>query len=118
MNADKLVRFCQLKTQIKQWEDELEELRREITNHCTQDSEFRLDDYTLKVLYQERKHYNDQLLIDALPDPDLWKVLFKADPAKISALVKANLLAEKSLEGTYTTTRIPYLYVAPVVRDI
>jgi len=118
MNADKLVRFCQLKTQIKQWEDELEELRREITRDYPQDSEFQLDDYTLKVLYQERKHYNDQLLIEALPDPDLWKVLFKADSAKISALVKANLLTEKSLEGTYTTTRTPYLYVTPIIRDI
>lgn len=118
MNADKLVRFCQLKTQIKQWEDELEELRREIARDYPQDSEFQLDDYTLKVLYQERKHYNDQLLIEALPDPDLWKVLFKADSAKISALVKANLLTEKSLEGTYTTTRTPYLYVTPIIRDI
>ncbi|QJD84455.1 hypothetical protein [Cohnella herbarum] len=116
MNADKLTRFCQLKTQIKQWEDELEDLRREITKEYPQDSEFRLDDYTLKVLYQEKKHYNDQLLIEALPDPDLWKALFKADSAKISALVKANLLTENSLEGTYTTTRTPYLYVTPVVR--
>ncbi|TVY02966.1 hypothetical protein [Cohnella terricola] len=117
MNIDKLNRYCQLKTQIKQWEDELEQLRRDITGEFAQDAEFSLHDYTLKLIYQEKRHYNDRLLIDALPDPELWKVLFKADPAKISALVKADLLNEKSLTGTYTTARIPYLYVTPVVRE-
>jgi|GEM_PF-1127352 len=117
MNVDKLTRYCQLKAQIKQTEDELEQLRREITNEISQDAEFAFGDYTLKIVYQEKRHYNDQQLAAALPDPELWRALFKADAAKISALVKTGLLSEKSLEGTYTTTRTPYLYVTPTLRE-
>ncbi|WP_256761123.1 hypothetical protein [Cohnella sp. WQ 127256] len=117
MDTDKLTRFCQLKAQMKQCEDELNELRREITNEYDQDSEIRLSDYTLKIIYQEKKHYHDHLLIEALPDPELWKVLFKADSAKITALLKAKILSEKSLEGTYSTSRTPYLYVNPIIHD-
>ncbi|WP_372630329.1 hypothetical protein [Cohnella sp.] len=117
MNVDKLTRYCQLKAQIKQTEDELEQLRREITNEISQDAEFAFGDYTLKIVYQEKRHYNDQQLAAALPDPELWRAFFKADAAKISALVKTGLLSEKSLEGTYTTTRTPYLYVTSTLRE-
>jgi len=117
MNVDKLARYCQLKARLKETEDELDRLRREITNEITEDAEFSFADYSLKIVYQEKRHYNDQSLIRVLPDPELWKLLFKADPAKISALVKAGLLTEKSLEGTYSTFRTPYLYVNPIVRE-
>ncbi len=117
MNVDKLARYCQLKAQIKQTEDELEQLRKEITDEIAQDAEFVCGDYTLKIVYQEKRHYNDQQLAAVLPDPELWRALFKADPAKISALVKTGLLNEKSLEGTYTTMRTPYLYVSSTLRE-
>jgi hypothetical protein len=111
MEDYKLTRFCELKIQHKKLEEELESLRQEITAAYPADVQFNLQDYTLKLIYQDRKHYNDQLLIEALPDPELWKVLFKADSAKISALVKANILSEKLLEGTYRVSRTPFLYV-------
>ncbi|TFE25838.1 hypothetical protein [Cohnella luojiensis] len=113
MENAKLTRFCELKMQQKKLEEELESLRQEIIAAYPADVQFQLENYTLKLIYQDKKHYNDQLLIDALPDPELWKVLFKADAAKISALIKANLLTEKSLEGTYRVTRTPFLYVSP-----
>ncbi len=113
MDDNKLRRFCELKTQQKKLEEELESLRKEIITAYPADVQFQLQDYTLKIIYQDKKQYNDQLLIDALPDPELWKVLFKADSAKISALVKANILSEKSLEGTYRVNRTPFLYVSP-----
>jgi len=117
MNVDKLARYCQLKARAKQTEEELDQLRREITEEFSEDAEFGFADFSLKIVYQEKRHYNDRLLVEALPDPELWRVLFKADPAKISALVKAGLLTDKALEGTYTTTRTPYLYVNPIVRE-
>ncbi|XID90134.1 hypothetical protein ACF3MZ_16405 [Paenibacillaceae bacterium WGS1546] len=116
MNVDKLARYCELKTMVKQSEDELERLRKEIASEFAQDAEFKLGEYTLKIVYQEKRQYNDRLLAEALPDPELWRALFKADPAKISALVKTGLLSEKSLEGTYTTFRTPYLYVTSEIR--
>jgi hypothetical protein len=111
MEDGKLVRFCELKMQQKKLEEELEALRQEIIGAYPTDVQFQLQDYTLKLVYQERKQYNDQLLFEALPDPELWKALFKADSAKISALVKANILSEKLLEGTYRVARTPFLYV-------
>ncbi|MFC4597284.1 hypothetical protein [Cohnella hongkongensis] len=117
MNVDKLARYCRLKAELKQAEDELEQLRREITNEISEDAEFSFGDYTLKIVYQEKRHYSDQKLADALPDPELWRALFKADPAKISALIRTGLLNEQSLAGTYTTTRTPYLYVTSALRE-
>ncbi|MFC4306842.1 hypothetical protein [Cohnella boryungensis] len=117
MNVDKLARYCQLKARLKQAEDELDQLRKEIVSEFAQDAEFSFDDYTLRIVYQEKRHYNDQLLVETLPDPELWRVLFKADSAKISALVKAGLLTEQSLDGTYTTVRTPYLYVTASVKE-
>jgi hypothetical protein len=61
--------------------------------------------------YQEKKQYNEQLLLEALPDPELWKHISKSDPAKISALVKSNVLSEKLLRGTYRISHTPYVYV-------
>ncbi|MCD9024960.1 hypothetical protein [Cohnella silvisoli] len=113
MDEYKLARFCELKTQQKKLEEELESLRQEIIAAYPADVQFHLQDYTLKLIYQDKKHYNDQLLLEAIPDPELWKVLLKADPSKISALIKTHILSEKLLEGTYVTTRTPFLYVNP-----
>lgn len=113
MRDAKLNRYCELKTRIKQMEEELDSLREEIVTAYPADVEFQLQDYTLKLIYQDKKQYDDQLLFAALPDPELWKAVFKADPAKISALVKTNIIPEKCLEGTYKVSRSPYLYVKP-----
>lgn len=111
MEDYKLTRFCELKMQHKKLEEEMEALRQEIIGAYSADVQFQLQDYTLKLVYQEKKQYNDQLLFEAVPDPELWKALFKADSAKISALVKTNIISEKLLEGTYRVTRTPFLYV-------
>jgi hypothetical protein len=111
MEDYKLKRFCELKMQHKKLEEEMEALRAEIIGAYPADVQIQLQDYTLKLVYQEKKQYNDQLLFDAFPDPELWKALFKADSAKISALVKTNIISEKLLEGTYRVTRTPFLYV-------
>jgi hypothetical protein len=111
MEENKLARFCELKMQHKKLEEEMEALRQEIIGAYPADVQFQLQEYTLKLVYHEKKQYNDQLLFEAFPDPELWKALFKADSAKISALVKTNIISEKLLEGTYRVTRTPFLYV-------
>ncbi|MFC5471396.1 hypothetical protein ACFPPD_22155 [Cohnella suwonensis] len=111
MEQKKLARFCELKAQHKKIEDELESLRKEIIAAYSADAQFELEGCTLKLVYQDKRQYDDVRLFEAVPDPELWKALFKADSVKIGALLKANLLSEKALEGTYRVVRTPYLYV-------
>ena len=113
MRQERLMLYCQLKEEQKRIEDALDTLREEIIAAYATDAEFQLPNYTLKIIYQEKKVYDDQLVFAALPDPELWKAVCKADPSKIAALVKTNLLPEQLLEGTYRTTRTAYLYVHP-----
>jgi hypothetical protein len=113
MKQDKLIAYCELKMQHRQLEEQLDALREEIIRAYPSDTEFRLPEFTLKIVYQEKRHYDDRQLLEALPDPELWKGLYRADSAKIAALVKTGLLSDKALEGTYWTTKTPYLYVDP-----
>lgn len=110
---DKLLleRYCELKIQTDKWEEELSELREQIIAAYDDHAELDAGAYKLKIIYQEKKQYNEQMLFDALPDPQLWKHVSKADPAKISALIKANVLPEQLLKGTYRVSRTPYIYV-------
>ncbi|WP_159888300.1 hypothetical protein [Paenibacillus puerhi] len=112
MDFNKLARYCELKEQQKRLEDELESIRKDIVAMYAETSEVKINDYTLKIIYQEKKQFNDQLLFEALPDPELWKNISKVDPAKISALLKADIITGEMLEGTYSTIRIPYVYVS------
>ncbi|MGG2196685.1 hypothetical protein [Paenibacillus validus] len=107
----KLARYCELKDQHKKIEDELESIRRDILSMYPESAELHVNDYTVKVIYQEKKQFVDHLLFDALPDPQLWKNVSKPDQAKISALLKANIITEEMIEGTYSVIRTPYLYV-------
>ncbi|MFC5530928.1 hypothetical protein [Cohnella yongneupensis] len=113
MRPERLTLYCQLKEEQKRIEDALETLREEIIAAYATDAELKLPDYTLKIIYQEKKVYDDQQVFAALPDPELWKAVCRADPTKINALVKSKLLPEQLLEGTYRTTRTAYLYVQP-----
>lgn len=111
MDFNKLARYCELKDQHKKIEDELESIRKDIIAMYPDNAELHVNDYRLKVTYQDKKQFVDYLLFDALPDPQLWKNVSKPDPAKISALLKANIITDDMLEGTYTVIRTPHLYV-------
>lgn len=111
MDYNKLIRYCDLKLQQKEIEDEMEELRKEIIAMYQDSADIKINDYTLKIVYQDRKNYNNQLVFDALPDPELWKNVSKVDGAKLTALIKAEIITEDMLEGTYTVSKVPYLYV-------
>jgi hypothetical protein len=97
--------------QQKKIDDELEELRNDIITMYQDSEDIEIQDYTLKIVYQDKKNYNESLIFDSLPDPELWKHVSKVDSSKIAALIKANMISEDMLKGTYTVTRVPYLYV-------
>ncbi|MNI09994.1 hypothetical protein D3C73_630840 [compost metagenome] len=51
-------------------------------------SEIELGGYRVKTVFQERKEYDDIKLYEALPDPEVWRMLSKADSSKVASLIK------------------------------
>lgn len=107
-----VARMYQLRELQKQVEAELEHLRQEILTRYPAAGKVELGDYRLTITYQERRDYHDEQLYQALPDPQLWRLLSRADSGKISSMLKAQLIDEKMLTGTYDLRRIPVLRIA------
>ncbi|MFU1792977.1 hypothetical protein ACM1RC_03840 [Paenibacillus azoreducens] len=111
---DKIVkRYYQLKQQQKETEQELKELRDQIISFCQEKetSEFAAGPYRVKLISQARKEFDDAKLYGALPDPELWRMLSKSDPAKIAGLVKLGVIKEERLQDTYALKEIRLLQV-------
>lgn len=109
----KLKQYYQLKQKHKEIEQELQQLRGDILSYCAEQelSEFDAGSYRVKLVRQERKEYDDNKLYEALPDPDVWRMLSKADPSKIASLVKLNVITEEKLKDTYALKDITLLQV-------
>lgn len=109
----KVKRYYQLKQQQKEIEQELSELRSDIINHCNQQgvTELGIGNIHVKLVRQERKEYDDSKLYHALPDPDVWRMLSKADPAKIASLIKLNVITEEKIKNTFLIKQVTLLQV-------
>ncbi|WP_020619335.1 hypothetical protein [Paenibacillus daejeonensis] len=109
----KISRYYQIKQKVKELEQEASELRSEIMAHCAAEGRTELDvgGYRVRIILQERKEYDDARLYEALPDPEVWRMLSKTDPAKVASLVKLNVLKEDGLQDTYTLKQISLLQV-------
>ncbi|MBJ9992656.1 MULTISPECIES: hypothetical protein [Paenibacillus] len=111
---DKIVdRYYLLKQRQRETEQELKQLREEITAYCEtqQADQLEIGAYKVKLVSQIRKEYDDQKLYEALPDPDLWRLMSKADGSKISSLVRLRVIPEERLENTYEVKQIKLLHV-------
>lgn len=106
-------RYYQLKQKQKEIELELGELRREITDYCAQEAvdECVVGGYKVKLIRQERKEFDDIKLYEALPDPQVWRLLSKADNAKITGLIKLGVLSEDAVRNTYQAKAVTLLQV-------
>lgn len=109
----KVRRYFQLKQKQKEIEQELGELRSEIMNHCTEQgvSDLEIGRYTVKIVRQERKEYDDNKLYEALPDPEVWRMLSKPDSSKISSLIKLNVISEEKIKDTFSVKSVTLLQV-------
>ncbi|XEC94386.1 hypothetical protein AB6A23_24225 [Paenibacillus tarimensis] len=109
----KVKRYYQLKRQQKEIEQELNVLRNEILSHCTEQgvTELEIGSYKVKLVLQERKEYDDNKLYEALPDPEVWRMLSKPDSSKISSLIKLNVIPEEKLKDTFLVKNITLLQV-------
>jgi hypothetical protein len=65
----------------------------------------------VKIYFQERKEYDDIKLNEALPDPDLWRMLSKADPSKITSLIKLQIISEEKIKDAISLKPITVLQV-------
>ncbi|MEK3913075.1 hypothetical protein [Paenibacillus sp. FSL H7-0331] len=109
----KIKQYYQLKQKHKEIEQELTELRSDILNHCTElgVSKLEVGSYLVKVVLQERKEYDDSKLYEALPDPEVWRLLSKADSSKIASLLKLNVITEDKIKDTFSIKNISLLQV-------
>ncbi|OZB95179.1 hypothetical protein [Paenibacillus sp. XY044] len=111
---DRIVdRYYLLKQRQRETEQELKQLREEITAYCEerQAEQLEIGAYKVKLVSQTRKEYDDEKLYEALPDPDLWRLMSKADGSKISSLVRLSVIQEERLEDTFEVKHIKLLHV-------
>lgn len=111
---DKLARrYYQLKQQQREIEQEMAQLRQAILTYCDEQGvrETELGNYKVKLVIQERKEYDDQKLYEALPDPEVWRLLSKADSSKIASLIKLNVISEDTVKDTYKVKTVTSLHV-------
>lgn len=106
-------RYYQLKQSHKEIEQELAELRSEIMNHCAEQdvSDLEIGSYRVKIVHQVRKEYDDNKLYQALPDPEVWRMLSKPDSSKVASLIKLNVISEASIRDTFSLKNITLLQV-------
>ncbi|AIQ46900.1 hypothetical protein R70723_14195 [Paenibacillus sp. FSL R7-0273] len=109
----KVQQYYKLKTKYKEIEKELTELRQEIIAHCAAlgETEALIGSYRVKLVTQNRKEYDDEKLYNTLADPQVWRLLSKADPAKVASLAKLKVIAEEKLADTYSVKEITLLQV-------
>ncbi|MEK5057344.1 hypothetical protein BK126_16530 [Paenibacillus sp. FSL H7-0326] len=110
---DQMERYFELKKLKKEIDDELSSLRLEMIGHLTAENAVRMEhgEYEARIVVQNRKEYDDELLYKALPDPEVWKLLSKADSGKIASLIKLGVLSEEGISHTYETRRTELLIV-------
>lgn len=106
-------RYYQLKQKQKEIEQELAELRGKIMSHCEEQgvTDTEIGRYRVRIIAQDRREYDDQKLYAALPDAGVWRLISKADSAKISGLLKQNVINEEVLRETYTMKKVASLQV-------
>ncbi|MGD8189679.1 hypothetical protein ACQCN2_06695 [Brevibacillus ginsengisoli] len=109
--VEKFARFYELKQLKKQIDDEIEELRAEFLGHFQAPIKLDVGDYQLKVTYQEKREYDDNKVYNALPDPSIWRLVSRVDPAKLTSLIKLNIIGEHILSDTYELKKVPYIQV-------
>jgi hypothetical protein len=109
----KVQQYYKLKAKQKEMEKELGELRQDILAYFSEQgkAESVIGSYKVKLVTQNRKEYDDDKLYQTLSNPELWRLLSRADPAKIASLTKLKVIAEDKISHTYDVKTITLLQV-------
>ncbi|WP_425414627.1 hypothetical protein [Paenibacillus harenae] len=111
---DKTIRrYYKQKQKQKELERELAELRDQIVGYCSEQgvNELEIGGHKVKIVIQERKEYDDNKLYEALPDPEIWRLLSRPDSSKITSLIKLNVISEENIKDTYALKTVKLLQV-------
>ncbi|MBD0382634.1 hypothetical protein [Paenibacillus sedimenti] len=110
---NKVKRYYHLKQKHKEIEQELSDLRTEITTYCEEQgvTDLEIGSHRVKIVFQDRKEYDDNKLYEVLADPSLWRMLSKPDSSKISSLIKLNVISGEKIKDTYSVKTITLLHV-------
>lgn len=111
--GDKIERYFEVKQQVNRLEQELQHLRSDIIAFCERQevSELVQSGYRVKLVQQERKDYDDRKMYEALPDPDVWRMLSRVDAGKVASLIKLNVISEESIRDAFTVKTTTLLNV-------
>jgi len=104
-----IARYFAIKQQQKELEEELAELRRILLAVYPEPCEIEIGDYRLKISQQEKKEFNEEHLLKAVEDPQIWRLMSKVDVAKINSLLKLGVIKEETLADTYTVKQTSYV---------
>ncbi|WP_232696437.1 hypothetical protein [Brevibacillus daliensis] len=107
-----LARFYELKQRQKEVTDELEEVRRILLAIYPEPVVKEEGKYKIKVTRQEKREFDDKLLYEALPDPELWRLMSRADTSKINSLLKLGVISEQILANTFEKKTIPVIQIS------
>ncbi|KWX71074.1 hypothetical protein AMQ84_29110 [Paenibacillus riograndensis] len=109
----KVQQYYKLKAKHKELEKELSGLRQDILAYCMEkgEADSEIGGYRVKLITQNRKEYDDDKLFQTLADSEVWRLLSKADPAKIASLAKLNIIDEDKIAHTYELKTITLLQV-------
>ncbi|GAB6990009.1 hypothetical protein [Paenibacillus pini] len=110
---EQVKRYYKLKQQQKEIEQSIKELRDQITTFCESqgEKEVEVGAYRVKLVHQYRKEYDDAKLYDALPDPDVWRLLSKVDSSKVTSLIQLKVIPEERIKDTYSLKQVTLLHV-------
>ncbi|MFS1512855.1 hypothetical protein VQL36_10535 [Chengkuizengella sp. SCS-71B] len=111
---EKIKKYVELKSKQKQITEELSILRDDILSFMEKVNETEMDfeSYQVKVVPQERRVYDDDVLYKSLPDEDLWRLMSKADISKINGLLKLNIIKDELLNGSYEIKKVTNLQIS------
>lgn len=111
--AGQVEQYYKLKQQHKEIEQSLKHMRSNIIVWCEQQKtdECVIDGFRVKLVQQQRKEYDDSKMFEALPDPDLWRMLSKVDAGKVASLIKLNVISEEKIQNTYDLKKMILLQV-------
>jgi hypothetical protein len=112
----KVANYFELKQQQKEIEAKLAVLRDDIVNYLVEQGtyETQVGEYKVKTVVQQRHEYDDQKLLESLPDPELWRLLSKVDNQKLKSLFKLKVLSEEQVAHALTVKQVTVLQVEKV----
>ncbi|QDX93913.1 hypothetical protein C2W64_02902 [Brevibacillus laterosporus] len=107
-----IARYFAIKQQQKELEEEVEELRRILLAVYPEPCVIEVGEYRLKISRQEKKEFDEESLLKAVEDPQVWRLISKVDVAKVNSLIKLGVIKEKTLQDTYTVKQISYVQIS------